>query len=67
MKALSVKLPEWDIDTADSIVLESHLPGEGRRTTRKYDSRSDFIRIAVEELIFKEGKVIDDAFQKEVG
>lgn len=64
MKTINIKLPERNLDFADEIVTESHIR-EGRRTTRKYDSRSDFIRVALEELILKEQRACENASAQE--
>ena len=51
MKPLSIKFPERDVDAIDEIVELSKEPRIKRRTTQKYDTRVDFIRVAVLKLI----------------
>ncbi len=44
MKLITLKIPERDIAVIDSIVKKS----------KKYDNRSDFIRVSINDLIMRE-------------
>ena len=59
MKPLSIKFPERDIEDIDEIVELSKEPRTKRRTTQKYDTRVDFIRVAVLKLIEMENREIE--------
>jgi Arc/MetJ-type ribon-helix-helix transcriptional regulator len=57
MISINLKIPERDVKTIDDLVYESQK--KNRRTTVRYDNRSDFIRQAVLELIKKEEQAME--------
>jgi Arc/MetJ-type ribon-helix-helix transcriptional regulator len=56
MKLINIKLPERDIEIIDSIVKISQ--SKEKLTSCKYDNRSDFIRVAINNLIEQERNTI---------